>query len=83
MVTDRAGLCTSKAHSITCWIKFDTRCICCTLQHRLQADTSCNTSLCIPAVKCNNMLMAEEAAVLQHVALTTAATLMLCLDQIS
>ncbi len=28
------------------------------------------------------MLMAEEAAVLQHVGLITAATLMLCLDQI-
>jgi len=45
------------------------------LQHcGTQADNACSTVPCAPVVKCTNTLMTEEAAMLQHAALPTAAT---------
>ena len=76
MVTERAGLCITKAQSYT-WVYTHTVCLLhtlgvisscstvqcnCSLQHcGTQADNACSTSPCVRAVKCTNTLMTEEA----------------------
>jgi hypothetical protein len=87
MVTDRAGLCITKAQSNTrvenqtvlqtlgVMSSCSTAQCNCSLQHcSVQADNACYASPCVPVVKCTNTLMTEAAAMLQHAALTTVTT---------